>query len=76
MSDKFDATFTQMTTSLKKCVDVASERGVSSWLSVIPIRKFGYALHKCAFTDAIYFQYGWQPANLPANCVCGKPYTI
>jgi len=76
MSDKFDATYTQLTTSLKKCVDMAREKGASSWLSAIPIRKHGYALHKCAFTDAICFRYGWRPANLPTNCVCGKPFTI
>ena len=74
--DKFDDTNKQLTTSLNKCVDMAHERRTSSWLSALPIQKHGFALHKWAFIDAICFCYGWREANLPTNCVCGKPFTV
>jgi len=61
---------------LKKCVDIAREKGASSWLSAIPIQKHGYALHKRTFCDAIAFRYGWRPPHLPTTCACGKPFSI
>ena len=60
--DKFDDIYKQLTTSLKKRVDIASENGASSWLTALPIQKHGNALHKQAFVDAICFRYGWRPA--------------
>ena len=65
-----------MANSLRKCVDIAQEKGASSWFSALPVQKHGYALHKWAFIDAVCLHYGWRPGNLPANCVCGKPFTI
>ena len=73
VKDKFDDIYKQLNLSLKKCVDIACEKGASSWLSAI--QKYGYALHKRVFIDAICFHYGWRPANLPTYCVCGKPFT-
>jgi len=76
VSDTFDDIYKKLASSLRKCVEIAREKGASSWLSALPVRKHGYALHKREFIDAICLRYGWRPANLPANCVCGKPLTI
>ena len=72
----FDNIYQQLSAALKKCVDIARERGASSWLSAMPIQKHGFALHKRAFFDAIAFRYGWRPSNLPTTCACGKPFSI
>jgi len=50
-----DDIYKQLTTSLKKCVDIASEEGASFWFTAL---KHGYALHKRAFVNAIFFRYG------------------
>jgi len=63
VSDKFDDTYKQLTNCLKKCVNIAREKGASSWLSALPIHKHGYALHKCGFIDAICFCYGWPETS-------------
>jgi len=76
VSDRFNDICKQLANSLRKCVDIAREKGASSWLSALPVQKHGYALHKQAFIDAVCLCYGWKPGNLPANCVCGKPFTI
>jgi len=76
VSNKFDDVYKQLSASLKKCVDIAHIKGTSSWLSALPIRKHGYAVHKQVFIDAVCFHYGWRPANLSTNCVCGKAFTI
>ena len=38
---------------LKRSIELASERGASSWLTTLPIADFGFKLHKGAFRDAI-----------------------
>lgn len=36
---------------------LAGEKGASSWLTVLPIREFGFALHKGHFIGCYY---GWE----------------
>ena len=47
-----------------------------SWLSTLPINEHGFTLHKGAFRDALALRYGWQPSNLPSNCVCGAHFSV
>jgi len=42
VSDKFDDIYKKLTTSLKKCVDIAREKGASSWLSALSIHKHAW----------------------------------
>ena len=70
---RLDNFYQQLSAPLKKCVDIAREKDVSSWLSAMPIQKYGYALHK---QDSIAFWYGWRPPNLPTTCACGKPFSV
>ena len=60
----------------KQSVEIASEKGASSWLNALPIARHGFALHKSAFRDAICLRYGWQPPLLPSHCICGSIYTV
>ena len=39
--------------SLRQCVAAGEEKGVSSWLSAIPLESHGFVLHKRAFRDAL-----------------------
>ena len=57
-------------------MSLAQERGASSWLSTLPINEHGFTLHKGAFRDALALRYGWQPSNLPSNCVCGAHFSV
>ena len=58
---------------LHRIIKLSSEKGASSWLSVVPI---GFALCKGAFRDALYLWYGWSTSGLPAKCVCGHDFTF
>ena len=62
--------------NLKHCLEAASERGASSWLTCLPIKEHGFALQKGAFRDAICLSYGWTPPHLPTTCICGSEFTI
>ena len=53
---------------LQHKMELASERGASVWLSTLPIKDMGFALHKTAFRDALCLRYGWSFDNLPSHC--------
>ena len=60
---------------LKRNVDLAKERGASSWLSVLPLSNQGFHLHKGEFRDAICLRYDWNLSNIPRHCNCGKLFS-
>ena len=60
----------------QKLLEIASEKGSSSWLVALPMECHGFSLHKGAFRDALSLRYGWQPSNLPSKCVCGKSFNV
>ena len=81
MADSFCGTlFSSLSASLppnlKHCLDLASEKGASSWLTALPLECHGFVLHKGAFRDAIALRYGWPPPHRPSHCVCGKSNSI
>ena len=57
--------------SLKRSMDLAQEKA-SSWLT----EKFGFALHKGAFHDAVALRYNWQPLHVPSTCGCGVKFSV
>ncbi len=62
--------------TLKRAMELAQEKGASSWLTALPIEEFGFTLHKRAFQDALALRYNWQPQNCPATCGCGARFSI
>ena len=60
----------------QRSLELAAEKGASSWLSVLPIARHGFTLHKTAFKDALCLRYGWRPAQLPTTCACGKDFSV
>lgn len=61
---------------LQRAVELAQEPGVSTWLTARPVKTHGFALHKSAFRDAVALRYGFEPLNLPTNCVCGEAFNV
>ena len=62
--------------SLQRSVKLASEKGSSTWLTVLPLSEHGFALHKEAFHDALALRYGWTPDRLPSKCTCGASFSV
>ena len=62
--------------ALSKAMDLASQRGTSSWLTSLPIKEHGFCLHKGAFADALALRYGWAPTKTPTHCVCGAAFAV
>ena len=65
-----------MPSSLKRAVDLAQEKGASTWLTLLPIEEYGFSLHKGAFLDAMALRYGWEPSRMPSSCACGENFTV
>ena len=77
--DSRSAAFTvtsALSSSLKHAVDLAQERGASTWLTSLPLEEFGFSLHKGAFRDALALRYGCLPSNTPTNCACETHFTV
>ena len=56
--------------------DIAQEQGLSSWLTVLPIKQRGFNLLKSDFWDVVRLRYGLPVKTLPSKCDCSKPYNV
>lgn len=65
-----------LTPNTLKAVELASEKGASSWLNVIPVKELAYDLNKREFRDAIKLRYNWEISELPKTCVCGDIFDV
>ena len=62
--------------ALKRSMELSQEKGASTWLTMLPINKHGFALHKAAFRDSLSLRYGWPLHNSPSHCSCEQPFSI
>ena len=49
----------------RKAADLAMKKGVSSWLTVIPLKDMVYTLNKREFRDSVSLRYDWQNQRYP-----------
>ena len=49
-----------------RAVDLATRRGASSWLAVLPIRDMNFDLNKSEFRDAVKQKYDWEVPDMPS----------
>ena len=61
---------------MRRSVELALERGSSTWLTAMPLKEHGFCLHKKAFHDALALRYGWTPDRLPSKCDCGVSFSV
>ena len=66
----------QLSPQLKRCVELASARGSSSWLTALPLSDHGFFLHKGQFRDAVCLRYNWELTNTPKTCSCGESFSV
>ena len=46
----------------------ARQKGASSWLSALLLKKRGYVLNNQEFRDGLCLRYGWQISGTPLHC--------
>ena len=57
-------------------IELAAEKGASSWLTLLPNEEHGFHLNKTAFWDAIHMRYGWKLERMPDKCICGAQFSV
>lgn len=61
---------------MQMSLEQASEKGASSWLTSLPLAKYGFSLPKQSFRDALSLRYSWTPTRLASHCPCGHPFSV
>ena len=59
-----------------KVISLSAEKGSSTWLSSLPLKKFGFRLNKQQFEDALCMRYMLNLKDSPRRCACGGEYSI
>ena len=57
-------------------VELASEKGASSWLTTLPVVELGFHLNKSKFRDGLCLRYNWPLHYLLSHCVCGQALNV
>ena len=65
-----------LTKGQQNTVEQASVRGAATWLTAIPMTKYGFKLNKQAFRDALCLRYGWTPERLLSLCPCWQVFSV
>ena len=71
-----DALQSDLSSSIKYCVNLAKESESSFWLTVLSILEHGFHLHKGDLEDALSLCYGITPSNTSSTCQCGTSFSV
>ena len=66
----------EMNEEQRRLNEINREKGVSNWLTVLPIAENGFNLNKQQFWDCVRLRYGWYITNLPLTCACGAKFDL
>ena len=78
LKEKFSEMLSSLenTPSLKRCLELNTEKGAGSWLTALPLQDHGFCLNKQEFRDAVSLRYGWSIPNTPHFCGCGSKNSV
>ena len=74
--DKKKAIVEELSEQGQLMVNLASEKGASSWLTALPLKEFGYTLNKQQFADALALRYNLNLKDCPRTCACGSSNSV
>ena len=74
--DKLQTLLEGMSNEDKRRTLSNGQKGVSNWLTSLPIKDFGFDLTKQEFNDALRIRYGWIMDRLPSMCTCGSRFDV
>ena len=60
----------------KRLLQLSTEKGVSNWLTMLPISEYGFKLSKQKFWDSICLRHGWEISKFPSTCPCRSKFDI
>ena len=72
LSRHYDDIISKVNSRTKRAIELAKEKGASTWLTALPLKSMGYILNKQEFRDSISLRYGWTINDILKHCACGK----
>ena len=60
----------------QRALDLATGKGSSAWLTMLPLQDLGFDLNTREFHDAVKLRYDWPVEDIPSTCACGEALTI
>ena len=76
LNERLEQVKNSLPTKVKRDVELATEKGSSNWLTVIPLKELNYNLNTREFRDAIKLRYDWEITNTPLICACGDQFSV
>ena len=76
LKEKLDQVKGSVSGKALRAVDLATQKGASSWLTVLPIRDMNFDLNNSEFRDAVKLRYDWDVPDTPSVCVCGDHFNV
>ena len=71
IKEKLEQLKTSLPRRTRRAVDLACEKGDSSWLTAIPLKDMNFDLSKRKFRDALRLRYDWVIPDSPSTSICG-----
>ena len=60
----------------QRALDLATEKGLSAWLTVLPFQDLGFNLNKRDFHNAVKLRYDWPVKISPPHVVVANPLRL
>ena len=76
LKEKLDRVKGSVSGKTLRAVDLATQKGASSWLTVLPIRDMNFDLNRIDFGDVVKLRYEWDVPDTPSVCVCGDHFNV
>jgi hypothetical protein len=74
---KFEELYGRASAEVKRAMDLAREKGASTVFTVLPLRRYGFAIEaKRDFFDWVRMRYRKPIVGLQPTCACGDPYSL
>ena len=76
LKEKLDQVKGSVSGKTLRALDLATQKGASSWLTALPIRDMNFDLNKSEFRGAVKLGYDWDVPDMPSVCVCGDHFNV
>ena len=76
MKEKLDEVKSSISGNTLIAVDCATQKGASSWLTVLSIRDMDFNSKNIKFRDAVKHRYEWEVLDTPSLCVCRDVFKV
>ena len=60
----------------KRMMNTLNQKGVSNWLTNLPMKELGYELTKQEIWDASKVRCNWMPDRIQSQCICDASFDV